>query len=210
MDIIVLLGPPAVGKGTQAAYLAQDGYLPFSTGQYLRDQVAAGDPAALAVQGIIDAGGLVPDNMMIDIVARFIHAEIARGNTKITLDGFPRTLAQAQALQAQCQTLNIGVTALHLYADDAVLEDHRQHRVRQALAAGKTPRAADANKGAFDNRIQIDRVESAPLLDFYAKAGLLRRVDAAHTPDETAALVRAALAPSRAPAVTPLKPPSLG
>ncbi len=208
MDRIVFLGPPGVGKGTQAATLAKELGVPhLSTGDLLRAAVAAKTPLGLEAQGHMDAGRLVPDDLVLKILGeRLAAADAQRG---FILDGFPRNLAQAERL-ARITPVDI-VLSFELPAK-LLIERLAGRRVcptcqsvynvatrppkregicdRDGTALVQRP---DDRPEAITTRLAVYAEQTAPLLGFYRKAGLLHAVDAAGSPDEVAARVRNAL-----------------
>ncbi len=208
MPRIVFLGPPGVGKGTQATTLAQQLGVPhLSTGDLLRAAVAARTPLGLEAQGHMDAGRLVPDDLVLKILGERLAApDAARG---FLLDGFPRNLAQAERL-AGITTIDL-VLSFELPAK-LLIERLAGRRVcptcqsvynivtRPPKVEGKCDRDGtalvqrpDDRPEAITTRLAVYAEQTAPLLGFYRKSGLLRSIDAAGTPDEVAARVRNAL-----------------
>lgn len=208
MRRIVFLGPPGAGKGTQAAALSQDLGVPhLSTGDLLRAAVAARSPLGLEAQGHMDAGRLVPDDLVIRILNERLAAPDARRG--FLLDGFPRNLAQAEKL-ATITPID-AVLSFELPADLLVarLSGRRVCPKCQSVynLASRPPKVAgrcdldgaelaqrpDDRPEAIATRLAVYRDATAPLLDHYRKRGLLRPVDATGSPAEVAARVRAAL-----------------
>ncbi len=208
MPRIVFLGPPGVGKGTQATTLAQQLGVPhLSTGDLLRAAVAARTPLGLEAQGHMDAGRLVSDDLVLKILGERLAApDAARG---FLLDGFPRNLAQAERL-AGITTIDL-VLSFELPAK-LLIERLAGRRVcptcqsvynivtRPPKVEGKCDRDGtalvqrpDDRPEAITTRLAVYAEQTAPLLGFYRKSGLLRSIDAAGTPDEVAARVRNAL-----------------
>ena len=173
---LVLLGPPGAGKGTQAARLVQKFNIPqLSTGDMLRAAVAAGTPIGRQAKAIMESGALVPDEVVIGIIDQRIDAaDCANG---FILDGFPRTVPQAEALRAllaqKGQELN---AVVELMVDESVLVDRMRQRVAEAIAAGAEVRADD-NPESFKARLETYRRQTAPVSQHYSEAGELKRVD---------------------------------
>lgn len=173
---LILLGPPGAGKGTQSARLMQKYGIPqLSTGDMLRAAVAAQTPIGLKAKAIMDAGGLVSDDIVVGIVAeRIQQPDAARG---FILDGFPRTVNQAQALDAMLAEKGMDLDAvIELKVDEAALLDRIVQRAKDTIAAGKDVRADD-NPDAFKTRLDAYRNLTAPVSAYYAQTGRLREVD---------------------------------
>ncbi len=173
---LILLGAPGAGKGTQAARLMQKSNIPqLSTGDMLRAAVAAGTAVGLKAKTIMDSGGLVPDEVVVGIVAERIQKpDATRG---FILDGFPRTVAQAQALDAMLAGKRMDLDAvIELKVDEAALLDRMAQRVRETKAAGK-PVRSDDNPEAFKTRLDTYRTQTAPVSAYYAKTGRLSVID---------------------------------
>jgi adenylate kinase len=188
---LVLLGPPGAGKGTQATRLVEKFGVPqLSTGDMLRAAVAAQTPIGLKAKAIMDAGQLVSDDVVIGIIDQRIDAaDCAKG---FILDGFPRTVAQAEALGDLLTRKGLKLDAVvELVVDENALVDRMRKRVADAIAAGGQARADD-NPESFKTRLEAYRAQTAPVSDHYASRGELRRIDGMAPIDEvTAALNRA-------------------
>jgi adenylate kinase len=173
---LVLLGPPGAGKGTQAARLVERLGVPqLSTGDMLRAAVAAGTPIGLKAKAIMDAGQLVPDDVVIGIIdQRIDELDCAKG---FILDGFPRTVGQAEALRDLLAKKGLKLDAVvELVVDEAALVDRMRKRVADTLAAGKEVRADD-NPESFKTRLDAYRQQTAPVSAHYAGKGELKRID---------------------------------
>jgi adenylate kinase len=173
---LVLLGPPGAGKGTQSARLKEKYHIPqLSTGDMLRAAARAATPTGLAAKAIMDKGCLVPDEMVVGIVADCIAAPDAKAG--FILDGFPRTVRQAEALAKMLGAKNLDLDAIiELKVDEAVLLKRIAARVEETQAHGGTVRADDTPE-AFKTRLDAYRAETAPVADFYAKKSVLKTVD---------------------------------
>jgi adenylate kinase len=173
---LVLLGPPGAGKGTQSARLKEKYQIPqLSTGDMLRAAVEAATPAGIAAKAIMDKGDLVPDETVIGIVAERIAEPDAKEG--FILDGFPRTVPQAEALGKLLAAHNIDLDAvIELKVDDAVLLGRIAKRASETLACGGAVRADD-NPEAFQARLAAYHAQTAPVTGFYAKKGLLKTAD---------------------------------
>jgi adenylate kinase len=173
---LVLLGPPGAGKGTQSARLKEKYHVPqLSTGDMLRAAVKAATPAGLEAKAIMDKGGLVPDDTVVGIIADSIAAPDAKGG--FILDGFPRTVRQAEALAKMLAAKNLDLDAvIELKVDEAALLARIAKRANDTLACGGTVRADDTPE-AFKARLAAYHAETAPVADFYAKKAVLKTVD---------------------------------
>ena len=178
---IVLLGPPGCGKGTQAARLvAREGILHLSTGDLLRAAVAAGSELGRQAKPLMDAGRLVPDDLVIGLVKeRIARPDAAQG---FLLDGFPRTLTQADALDAALGAHGVEAVVYFVLGDEEI--------VRRSLGRGRT----DDTEPVIRERLEVYRAQTQPLVARYRGKGLLEEVDATGTVDEVEILTKAALA----------------
>ena len=164
---LILLGPPGAGKGTQAQRLVQKhGIVQLSTGDMLRAAVAAGTPVGLRAKSIMDAGQLVPDEVVVAIIAdRIDQADAKRG---FVLDGFPRTVPQAQALDRLLAERGLKLDGvIELKVDEGILLKRIETRVAEMTARGEKLRADD-NPEVLKGRLAAYRAQTAPLTDYYA------------------------------------------
>ncbi len=188
---LVLLGPPGAGKGTQAVRLVEKHGVPqLSTGDMLRAAVAAKTPIGLRAKEIMDAGALVPDEVVIGLIdERLGAADCANG---FILDGFPRTVAQAEALQELLVRRGLSLDAvLELAVNEGALVDRMRKRVDETRAAGGAVRADD-NPESFKTRLEAYRAQTAPVSAHYAKRSELTKIDGmAPIEDVTAEIDRA-------------------
>jgi adenylate kinase len=173
---VVLLGPPGAGKGTQSARLKEKYHIPqLSTGDMLRAAVEAATPAGLAAKAFMDNGCLVPDGTVVGIVADRIAMPDAEAG--FILDGFPRTVRQAEALAKMLGAKNLDLDAvIELKVDEAALLARIAARVEETQARGGTVRADDTPE-AFKTRLDAYHAETAQVADFYAKKAVLKKVD---------------------------------
>ena len=194
---LVLLGPPGAGKGTQAQRLvAKYGILHLSSGEMLRAAAAAGTPIGLRAKGLIDRGELVPDEMVVAIIADRIDQPDAEAG--FILDGFPRTVPQAEALNRLLVERGLQLDAvIALTVDEGILLQRIEKRVADMTARGETLRADD-NPDVLRGRLVAYRAQTAPLVDYYAGKGMLRRVDGMAPVETVAAAVDRLLAPAGA------------
>ncbi|MAS13931.1 adenylate kinase [Nitratireductor rhodophyticola] len=190
---LILLGPPGAGKGTQAQRLVEKHGVPqLSTGDMLRAAVAAGTEVGKRAKAVMDAGELVSDEIVNAIVAeRIDQPDCANG---FILDGYPRTLAQADAVEAMLAEREVKLDAtIELVVDDAALVGRIEKRAQDAIAAGQTPRKDD-NAAVFDERLREYYKKTAALIGYYHAKGFLRRVDGMKSIDEVTAEIEQVLA----------------
>lgn len=195
---LVIMGPPGAGKGTQATRLASRLGIPhLSSGELLRDAVAAGSEPGTLVGEIMARGELVPDDIVKRIVAE--RATAADASDGFILDGFPRNIEQAEALDRAFATRGVELDAvLRIDVDESVLVDRVTERADRARTAGEPVRSDDTPE-VLRERIRAYRRETAPLLDLYTARDLLETVDGSRSIDEvTAQLVDAVTARNRA------------
>ena len=180
---LVMLGPPGAGKGTQGQRLSSYFKVPqLSTGDMLRTAVKAGTPIGLAVKGVIEGGGLVSDDLVIDCVRERLLEEDARNG--FILDGFPRTVAQAVALDeflnSECHSLSAGI---ELVVDEELLLQRIVNRALDAVRKGETPRSDD-NPETMRKRLAVYRESAAALSHFYERQGQLVSIDGMRHTDQ--------------------------
>jgi adenylate kinase len=180
---LILLGPPGAGKGTQAQRLvSKHGIVQLSTGDMLRAAVAAGTPVGLTAKAIMDRGDLVPDDVVVSIIAdRIGQPDAKRG---FVLDGFPRTVAQAEALNRLLAERGLGLDAvIELKVNEGILLKRIEGRVAEMTARGEKVRGDD-NPEALKKRLDAYRVQTEPLSTYYDRTGQLRTVDGMAPIDE--------------------------
>lgn len=190
---LIFLGPPGAGKGTQAARIvATHGIPQLSTGDMLRAAVAAGTPVGLKAKAVMESGGLVSDEIVIGIVADRIEEPDARKG--FILDGFPRTLAQAEALDAMLASKGLSLdTVLELKVDQSKLVDRIVRRAEEAKAAGQ-PVRKDDDPAVFTTRLEAYNRDTAVVSPYYAGRGQLIEIDGMRPIDEVTAAIEKALA----------------
>jgi adenylate kinase len=193
---LILLGPPGAGKGTQAQRLVSKyGIVQLSTGDMLRAAVAAGSPVGLRAKAIMDRGDLVPDEVVVAIIADRIGQPDAKAG--FVLDGFPRTVPQAEALDRLLAERGMELDAVvELKVNEGILLERIKTRVAEMTARGEKVRADD-NAEALKNRLDAYRIQTGPLSAYYAKTGQLRTVDGMAAIDEVTAQVDRVLGASK-------------
>jgi adenylate kinase len=202
---LILLGPPGAGKGTQALRLvAKYGLVQLSTGDMLRAAVKAATPIGRKVKDIMECGGLCPDDVVVSIVAERIEQPDARKG--FILDGFPRTVPQAAALDRMLKKRGIALDAvIELRVDEGALLKRIENRIAEMKARGE-PLRPDDNAEVLRQRLEAYRQLTAPLVAYYAKQNVLRTVNGmAPIPEVTAAIDKALPAEPPAPKPKPAR-----
>jgi adenylate kinase len=187
---IVFFGPPGSGKGTQASRLATSAGIPqVSTGDLLRSHVAQGTPLGAIAKPIMESGALVPDDLVTKMLAERLRQRDAAGGA--IFDGYPRTVAQAQSLDALLQDAG-GKVDVVLFIDvpDEKLVDRL---LKRAVLEGR----ADDTRETIAERLRVYREKTAPLADLYRKAGLLVTIDGDRSVEDVASDVRASVSRAR-------------
>ena len=186
---LVFLGPPGAGKGTQAKLLAErEGLLHLSTGDMFRSAIARGTPTGLQAKSFMDKGQLVPDTVVDALVEERLKEKDSQGG--FLLDGYPRNLTQAEALEGMLATRGTPLDAvLYFEVPDAVLVERIVNRGLQSGGA----RPDDTAEVAAE-RLRVYHEHTAPLVEYYANAGLLRRIDGTRTIEEVQQAIREDLA----------------
>lgn len=173
---LILLGPPGAGKGTQAQRLiTRHGIVQLSTGDMLRAAVAAQTPIGIKAQGIMASGGLVPDEIVIGIISdRLDQPDAANG---FILDGFPRTVPQAEALDALLKQKRIALDAvIELRVNEGALLQRVETRAAETRARGEEVRADDTPE-VLARRLASYREQTEPLIEYYSERRKLLTVD---------------------------------
>ena len=173
---LVLFGPPGAGKGTQAKILTEKRGLPqLSTGDMLRAAIAAGTELGKKCKAIMDRGDLVPDEVVIGIISERYDQPDCRGGA--IFDGFPRTIAQAEALDRMLAKRGLKIDmVIEIKVDDEALIRRSENRVKEMLAAGQKPREDDTPE-TLKNRLGVYYKNTAPLIAYYRNQGKLKTVD---------------------------------
>ncbi|MEJ8311334.1 adenylate kinase [Agrobacterium larrymoorei] len=198
---LIFLGPPGAGKGTQAKRLTDKYGIPqLSTGDMLRAAVTAGTDIGKRAKAVMDAGGLVSDDIVNQIVSeRIEQADCANG---FILDGYPRTVPQAKALSENLQQKNIQLDAvIELKVDEEALVRRIENRVAETIAAGGTVRSDD-NPESFRKRLSEYREKTAPLSEYYREQGELVVLDGMADVDAVTAAIAGALEKDNSPAAS--------
>lgn len=194
---LILIGPPGAGKGTQAKILEEKyGLKQLSTGDMLRAEIAAGSDLGKKAKAIIDRGDLVSDDIMVDMIEKRIEQpDCARG---VIFDGFPRTVDQAQALDAMLADKGRPLASvIQMTVDEEELVNRLNSRIAQTKAAGKEVRGDD-NEETLRKRLGVYRDQTAPILPYYEAEGLLRKVDGMQSIEAVTAQIEAHLKAAKA------------
>ena len=176
---LIMLGPPGAGKGTQAVQLTGHyNIVQLSTGDMLRSAVALDTDIGRKAKAIMDRGDLVSDDIMIEIISRRLDGEESQNG--FILDGFPRTLPQAQGLETLLQQKKLKLDGvIEIVIDEAVLRQRIEGRARADTAA-----RSDDTFEILKNRLIVYRRETLPLVEYYRERGMLHAIDGNRTPEE--------------------------
>lgn len=180
---LILLGPPGAGKGTQAARLCErHGLAHLATGDMLRAAVARGDELGRQAKEIMDAGKLMPDSLMVDMIAtRIDQPDCAKG---FVLDGFPRTVPQAEALDQMLERKGLKLHAIiELKVDEGALLE----RIRGRIAESGDSVRTDDSEETLKKRLDVYHEQTAPILPYYSEQGKLAQVDGMQSIDAVTA-----------------------
>ena len=189
---IVIFGAPGSGKGTQSENLISEyGLFHISTGELLRDHIARGTEIGKVADQYISQGQLIPDQLMIDILADLFKQQPEAIEKGVIFDGFPRTIAQADALAELLKSYN---TEIHAVVGLEVDEDEL---IRRLLERGKQSGRADDNLETIRKRLVVYHGQTAPLRDYYVEKGTYNRIEGNRTVNEIFDDIRAALDPHK-------------
>lgn len=180
-EVVLLMGPPGAGKGTQADKLAEGRNLhKLSTGDMLRGHVKRGTELGHKAKSVMDAGDLVPDDLIVSMVRSELEGQ---DEVRVLLDGFPRTPAQAKALDDLLDELSAPIDAAVL------LEVSEDELVRRLLQRAEEEGRSDDNEETIRNRMSVYHEQTAPLISYYDERGKLSRVDGIGTTEEVFARI---------------------
>ena len=170
---LILLGPPGAGKGTQAKHLENKyGLKQLATGDMLRETVASGSDLGQKLKEIMDSGALVPDDYIVEMIkTRITHGDCDKG---FILDGFPRTVPQAEALDAMLEEHGL---ALDFVIQISVDEEELFNRLKSRIAESGDEVRSDDNEETFRNRLKVYHDLTAPILPYYTDKGMVTTVD---------------------------------
>ncbi|MDX2007061.1 MAG: adenylate kinase [Meiothermus sp.] len=184
-EAVIFLGPPGAGKGTQAKRLASElGFVQLSTGDMLRSHVSRGTELGQKVAPILERGDLVSDEIILALIQ---HELSTFANPKVIFDGFPRTLAQAEALDQLLTDNKIRLLGVLL------VEAPREELVKRLLGRAQQEGRTDDNAETIANRLAVYTQKTQPLVDYYAKTGSLKEVNGLGKVDEVYAAIQDAL-----------------
>ena len=186
---VVMLAPPGAGKGTQGERIASRYGVPhISSGDIFRHEVASGSPLGIRLRGYLDAGDLVPDDLVLQLMTERVIAA-ARNDGGYVLDGFPRTLPQAEAAAEIARQAGVSAQAvLYLEAPEEVL----MQRV-----SGRGEGRADDSEQVARHRLEVYAKITQPLIDYFTGRGIVIRIDASRSIDEVSQEIYSALDPIR-------------
>ena len=185
---IILFGPPGAGKGTQAQIIVDErGLIQLSTGDMLRSAIAAGTELGLKAKRIMDAGQLVSDEIIVGMIReRMAQNDCANG---VILDGFPRTVAQAEALDKMLDVQGVSLDkVIEIQVDEVALFARIEKRAEETGAA-----RSDDNADVLAQRLKVYHINTAPVLPYYRKKGLLMPIDGMQTVEKVSEAIRQCL-----------------
>jgi adenylate kinase len=193
---IVLFGPPGAGKGTQASRIAEKLDIPhLSTGEMLRTAVQSGTDIGKTAEAVMERGELVPDELIVAVlIERIAQPDATHG---FVLDGFPRTIAQAEAFDDLLHAAQLTLDhAIELKIDEKILLDRILNRAREAHQAGAIARGDD-NREALEVRLGVYNQQTAPLIEYYRSKSILRTIDGLQAVDDVQADILKAVGKER-------------
>ena len=178
MKNIIIFGAPGAGKGTQSEKMIEKyGLGHISTGDVLRDQIKKGTELGVTAKKYIDDGKLIPDNLMVDILAS-VYDSYGKDHNGVIFDGFPRTIKQAEALKAMLDKRGHKVAAM------IELSVPEEELVKRLVNRGKISGRSDDNEETIQKRLNVYHEQTAPLIDWYEKEGIHHHVEGLGTVDE--------------------------
>jgi adenylate kinase len=216
MNSVVLLGPPGAGKGTVAEALAGEGYSHISTGDILRSAIVSETETGVLAKSFMDRGELVPDEVVLDVVRERLSS--ASEDEQLLLDGFPRTLVQAERLDQIFKEIGGELSGVIILDCDAqvILDRLTGRRVCQCCGAtyhqlfkrpavdgicdldgGELFQREDDREETVRNRLEVYCAQTAPLIDYYSEKGLVKKIDGSMAIQEVLAAVVQALASAK-------------
>lgn len=201
---LILLGPPGAGKGTQAQHIVErHGVVQLSTGDMLRAAVKAGTPVGLKAKDIMASGGLVPDEVVVGIIADRIEEPDAKNG--FILDGFPRTVPQAEALDKLLKSKGLALDAvIELRVNEGALLRRVETRIAEMKARGEAVRADDTPE-VLSQRLANYRAQTEPLVDYYGEKRKLATIDGMKSIEEVTADIKRVLDALSESAARPVK-----
>tara|TARA_B100001778_G_scaffold274881_1_gene237679 strand:+ start:231 stop:788 length:558 start_codon:yes stop_codon:yes gene_type:complete len=168
-NLVIFLGPPGAGKGTQASKIAEEKSLAhISTGDMLREHVSSGTELGNTAKNLLDEGKLVPDSLVIEMLIERLNSDECKNGA--ILDGFPRTLAQAKSLDEISSQFKISKAI--------VFEANHEELVKRILHRGETSGRSDDTEESINVRLEVYEQDTAPLIDYYNQKNLVVKINA--------------------------------
>ena len=168
-NLVIFLGPPGAGKGTQASKIAEEKFLAhISTGDMLREHVSRGTELGNTAKTLLDEGKLVPDSLVIEMLIERLNSDECKNGA--ILDGFPRTLAQAKSLDEIRSQFKISKVI--------VFEANHEELVKRILHRGETSGRSDDTEESINVRLEVYEQDTAPLIDYYNQKNLVVKINA--------------------------------
>ena len=192
---IILIGPPGAGKGTQAVFIEEEfGLKQLSTGDMCRATMKEDTDLGRKVREIVEAGDLVPDDIMVQMISeRIVSPDCVNG---VILDGFPRTVPQAEALKKMLDDNKLKIDhVLYFSVDSKILLERIRNRIAETPPA---ERRKDDNEETLNHRLKVYEDQTAPLLPFYKKHGVLSTIDGMLPVEEVSLKLRGILGSKKA------------
>ena len=192
---IILIGPPGAGKGTQAVFIEEEfGLKQLSTGDMCRATMKEDTDLGRKVREIVEAGDLVPDDIMVQMISeRIVSPDCVNG---VILDGFPRTVPQAEALKKMLDNNKLKIDhVLYFSVDSKILLERIRNRIAETPLA---ERRKDDNEETLNHRLKVYEDQTAPLLPFYKKHGVLSTIDGMLPVEEVSLKLRGILGSKKA------------